>query len=62
MRSDDGFGKCNMLQSLLREGFKQKKTMEFSKPGLTPASQATFGRSYGKKQNKRKRLKMIYVS
>ena len=24
--------------------------MEFSKAGLTPASQATFGRSYGKKK------------
>ena len=31
--------------------------MEFSKPGLTPASQATFGRSYGKKQKKTKTLK-----
>ena len=41
---------------------KTKKTMEFSKAGLTPASQATFGRSYGKKQKKQKRLKMIYVS
>ena len=27
--------------------------MEFSKPGLTPASQATFGQSYGKKQKKK---------
>ena len=31
--------------------------MEFSKAGLTPASQATFGRSYGKKQKKTKTLK-----
>ena len=31
--------------------------MEFSKAGLTPASQATFGRSYGKKQKKIKTLK-----
>ena len=36
---------------------KTKKTMEFSKAGLTPASQATFGRSYGKKQKKIKTLK-----
>ena len=28
--------------------------MEFSKAGLTPASQATFDRSYGKKQTKKK--------
>ena len=27
--------------------------MEFSKAGLTPASQATFGRSYGKKEEKK---------
>ena len=31
--------------------------MEFSKPRLTPASQATFGRSYGKKQKNKKKLK-----
>ena len=31
--------------------------MEFSKAGLTPASQATFGQSYGKKQKKIKTLK-----
>ena len=31
--------------------------MEFSKPRLTPASQATFGRRYGKKQKNKKKLK-----
>ena len=31
--------------------------MEFSKPRLTPASQATFGRSFGKKQKNKKKLK-----
>ena len=31
--------------------------MEFSTPRLTPASQATFGRRYGKKQKNKKKLK-----
>ena len=35
----------------LREGFKKKKkkSLEFSKAHLTPASQVTFGRRYEKK-------------
>ena len=35
--------------------------MEFSKPRLTPASQATFGRRYGKKQKNKKKLKNYLI-